>query len=307
MSARNGTLFRSKNQFLNQQAVAILGQEHPMTLRQLFYRLVSAGTLKNAQAEYKRLGHVMTRLREDGQVPLIWIVDHVRSTLKPSSWSGLADYADAVRGCYRKDFWASLDYHVEVFVEKDAIAGTIEQVTEEHDIRLHVCRGYASLSFVGEIATVWERVRKPIFAYYLGDYDPSGFDIERDLREKLERYSGKTWFRKPVLPQYALDPEGADGTTFCWQRLAVRREDFSAHNLICLPVKGKDKRSPGFVREHGTACAEVDALPPSELRRRVQAAIDSHIDVERWNRLLEVERLEQETLATMLKTWGQGN
>jgi hypothetical protein len=141
----------------------------------------------------------------------------------------------------------------------------------------------------------WEHT--PIFAYYLGDYDPSGFDIERDLRERLERFSSKVC---------VTDPGDADHLTFCWQRLAVRPEDFAEHNLIRLPVKEKDKRSPGFVREHGTACAEVDALPPTELRRRVQEAIEGHIDLERWNRLVEVERVEQETLDTMLQNWGKG-
>jgi hypothetical protein len=68
-----------------------------MTLRQLCYRLVSAGVLANKQSEYKRLGNVMTRLREAGEVPRTWIVDHIRATLKPSSWSGLDDFGDTVR------------------------------------------------------------------------------------------------------------------------------------------------------------------------------------------------------------------
>jgi hypothetical protein len=126
-----------------------------MTLRQLYYRLISAGMLRNDQKEYKRLGSVMTRLREAGEVPRTWIVDHIRSTLKPSSWTGLADFGESVRDCYRKDFWASLDHHVEVFVEKDAGAGTIQPVTERYDIALRVCRGYSSVSFAGEIADLW--------------------------------------------------------------------------------------------------------------------------------------------------------
>src|SRR5258708_2416906 len=108
-------VFRSKNLSLRDQAVEVLERERPMTLRQLYYRLVSAGALGNHQKEYKRLGGVMTRLREAGQVPLSWIVDHVRNTLKPSSWSGLGDFAADVRDAYRKDFWANLPHHVEVF------------------------------------------------------------------------------------------------------------------------------------------------------------------------------------------------
>src|SRR5215217_5910157 len=98
--------FRTKNTALHQRAVAILKAERPMTLRALYYRLVSAGALSNSDKEYKRLGRVMVKLREAGDVPITgWLVDRVRSTLKPSSWSGLADYAEAVRDCYRKDLW----------------------------------------------------------------------------------------------------------------------------------------------------------------------------------------------------------
>src|SRR5262249_46622811 len=98
-------------------------------------------------------------------------------------------------------------------------AGTIQPVTEEFDIRLRVLRGYSSVSFAGEIADLWRRVRKPIFAYYLGDFDPSGYDLERDLRERLERYSGRACVDTP------------DGQSFAWTRLAVIAEDFEAHRL----------------------------------------------------------------------------
>src|SRR5262249_47375231 len=146
----------------------------------------------------------MTRLREAGEVPFSWIVDNIRDTLKPSSWSGLVDYSEAVRDSYRKALWPEMPHHVEVFVEKDAVAGTIHPVTKEYDVALQVCRGYASLSFTGLIAARWAKIEKPIFAYYIGDFDPSGFDIERDLMDKLARYSGLHLFNTPV----GMDREG---------------------------------------------------------------------------------------------------
>jgi hypothetical protein len=308
--------FRSKNLALVQVAVAILEEEKPMTLRQLYYRVVSAGALRNTQAEYQRLGGVMTRLREDGKVPRSWIVDHVRTTLKPSSWSGLADFGESVRSCYRKDFWASMAHHVEIFVEKDAIAGAIQPVTEEYDVALQVCRGYASVSFASDIAELWAKIRKPIFAYYLGDFDASGFDIERDLREKLQRYSGKycilrSGTGRSVTGRGASVSGGESNPTdefsggFCWRRLAVQPDDFDVHDLIRLPVKHSDKRAKAFIREHGEDCAEVDALPPSELRRRVEDAINNHIDGARWLKLQEIERVEQESLDGLVQGWRQ--
>lgn len=301
-----GLVFRQKNLELVGRAVNTLTEEQPMTLRQLFYRLVSAGALRNAQKEYKRLGHLMTRMREAGAIPRTWIVDHVRSTLKPSSWTGLADFAETVRDAYRKDFWASLGEHAEVFVEKDAVAGVIGPVTEEYDIRLHVCRGYSSVSFAGEIADLWARVERPIHAYYLGDFDPSGFDLERDLWQKLERYSGKVCVRR-FGDIWVSDSSLAaiPNTWFYWTRLAVCADDFAEHDLIALPAKHSDNRSRAFIDEHGEDCAELDALAPSELRRRVEEAITAHIDPERWEQLQRVEQAEQKTLEQVMKRWRQ--
>jgi hypothetical protein len=296
---------RSASLLLEAQALGILTDEHPMTLRQLYYRLVSAGILRNDQKEYKRLGHVMTRSREAGDTPRAWIVDHIRSTLKPSSWTGLADFAETVRDAYRKDFWAGLPHHVEILVEKDAVAGTLQPVTEEFDIRLRVCRGYSSISFAGEIADLWGRVEKPIFACYIGDFDPSGFDLERDLREKLKRYTGRPlWSYEGDGP--ALEMIDDDNRHVYWTRLGVVCQDFDAFDLVCLPVKEKDMRARGFIQEHGHDCAEVDALPPSELRRRVREAIERHIDPKRWARLRRTEAAEQETLKQVMDGWRNG-
>lgn len=282
------TVIRSKNTALVEAILATLKAERPMTLRQLYYRMVSAGKISNVKAEYDRLKVLAGRLREHGDVPRSWMVDHTRATLKPSSWTGLEDFGDTVRRAYRKDFWASLEHCVEVFCEKDAIAGTIQPITHKYDVALRVCRGYASISFAGEIAEDWREIGKPIVAYYLGDFDPSGHDIERDLWERLERYSGCRRVEDGQAPQLG---------EFAWVRLAVLPEDFERHDLIALPVKDQDTRSRAWRQRHGDRCAEVDAIAPTELRARVDSAIKQHIDPVRWSRLIEIEEAERAALA----------
>lgn len=273
---------RSGSKALQTHIVTTLEAERPMTLRALYYRLASAGHLPATDKGYNQLKRLTKKLREAGTVPVTgWLVDRVRATLKPSSWSGLADFGDTVRQAYRKDLWAQMPHHVEIFVEKDAIAGTIQAVTREYDIALNVIRGDVSISFAGEIANLWNQIQKPIFAYYLGDYDPSGFGIEEELRDKLTRYSGRA-------------PH--------WKRLGVVEGDFEAFDLIPLPVK-PSARSAGFTSKYGNRCAEVDALPPNELRERVRDAIESHIDQDRWQKLLRVEELEQQTILNLVGGW----
>lgn len=271
------TGLKAKNLPLAFVAVQILLHEHPITLRGLFYRVVSAGWLPSTDKKhYDRLGRIMTRLREAGVVPFSWIVDNLRSSIKPSSWSGLNDFANTVGRAYRKDFWARLPEYVHIFVEKDAIAGVFSPVTEEYDVRLSPIRGYTSLSFAHRIADQWNHIKKPIFAYYAGDFDPSGFDLERDLKDKLTRYCDRS---------------------FEWERLAVNGDDLEAFDLFPLAPKKTDRRYQTFVDAHGTQCAELDALPATELRQRVRDAIETHIPAGEWQRLQEIEEMEH-------KQWG---
>jgi hypothetical protein len=305
--------FRGDNLLLAIVATDILIDEQPITLRGLMYRVVSAGWLPTTDHEhYARLGRLMTRLRESGVVPFSWIVDGVRSTDKPSSWSGLADYARTVRDCYRLDFWSRLPHYIHFIVEKDAVAGTLSPVTREYDVALSPLRGYSSLSFANEIASTWKDIEKPIFCYFLGDFDASGFDLERDIREKLARYCGKQLLESQSYGDAANREwwwNGADQNTVLFERVAVIDRDFHAFNLLPLAVKDSDNRARKFRAQHGDRCAELDAIPSTELRRRVREIIESHIDVSRyaWERLLGVEAEERNTLDTFIAGMEGGN
>jgi hypothetical protein len=255
-----------------------------MTLRGLFYRVVSAGWLPSTDAKhYAALGRIVTILRERGIVPFEWLVDNIRSTIKPGSWSGLGDFADDVRDVYRKDFWASLPTYLHFIVEKDAMAGVLAPVTLEYDVSLSVVRGYVSLSFAHQIGSLWREIEKPIRGYYLGDLDPSGLDLEQDLRAKLSRYSGRD---------------------FTWQRLAVNGEDLDAFNLFPLAPKAKDRRTAQFRAKGYTQCAELDAIPATELRDRIKRVILEHVPADDWERLRRVEELERQTWQETLGAMG---
>ena len=274
--------FRGNSGVLAAVICDIVLEDHPMTLRGLFYRVVSTGLIDSTSNQnYKKIGRLVTSLRREGLLRYEWIVDSLRATLKPSSWTGLADFADTVREAYRKDFWNELPSYVHIFCEKDAIAGVLQPSTEKYDVRLSPARGYCSESFAYEIASTWKRIKKPIFAAYFGDYDPSGFDIERNLRTKLADMSGRD---------------------FEWIRLGVNQDDFDEFNLVRLKPKKSDCRYKKFFEQHGKDCAEVDAIPPSELRDRVEKFILNHIPEREWLRLQEVEALERESFQRTLGT-----
>jgi hypothetical protein len=237
------------------------------------YAVVSCGWLPDTSPEsYGRIRRVLATLRRKKLIEFDWIVDNIRSTEKPSSWSGLSDFAETVLDAYRKDFWQSLPVYVCCIVEKDTAAGRIAPVTREYDVALHPLRGYSSISFAYEIGEKWSRIKKPIHVYYIGDHDPSGRGIEASIKKELAEFSGRE---------------------FTWTRLAVEPEHFEQFNIIPLEPKKKDTRYRKFAEQFGDRCAEVEAINADALRDMVREAIESHIPAEEWKRLKEIEAAEK--------------
>jgi hypothetical protein len=166
---------------------AVLENERPMTVRQVFYQLVTLGVIDKTEAEYKRtVCRLLTRMRTDGVIPYGWISDNTRWMRKPRTYSGLDAALETTARAYRKSLWDEQDAYVEIWCEKDALAGVIYRITEKWDVPLMVTRGYSSLSFLYEAAQAMP-TDKPIHLYYLGDFDPSGVDAERSAEERLRK------------------------------------------------------------------------------------------------------------------------
>lgn len=254
-------------------AVELLADRSPDTVRGVMYAVVSAGWLPDTSAKsYGRIQRILNTLRRRSVIPFGWIVDNIRDTEKPSSWSGLADFSDTVKDAYRRDYWASLPDYVCIIVEKDTVAGRVAPITREYDVPLHPLRGFSSTTFAHSIGARWREIRKPIWAYYIGDHDPSGRDIERNIRERLTEFSGRE---------------------FSWRRLAVEPEHFEEFGIIPLAPKKKDTRYRRFLERYGPDCAEVEAVPADVLRGMVEDAIRAHIPAGQWERLQKIEQEEK--------------
>ena len=262
----------------------LLAQNQPDSVRGTMYQVVSNSWLlqDTSDESYDRVQRLLRRYREDGIVPWSWIVDSVRTSIKRSSWSGLEDFAETVRHSYRKNYWASLPDYPQIIVEKRTVAGKVAPVTDEYDVPLHPLGGYSSITFLHDIAEDWQKSGKEIQAYYIGDFDPSGMNLEDKCRETLTRY--------------------AKGVAIHWKRLAVLPKHFDEFNIIPLEPKKSDTRYEGFVKAHGERCAEVEAVPANVLRQLVREAIESHIPQESWTRLKNIETAERDTWHDLMDT-----
>lgn len=267
---------------LVEAAVNILQAESPMTVRQLFYRLVSSGLIENDRNNYQRVSRVMTKARDDGRCDFDFIVDRSRPEYTPNVWEHAQDYAEAIKRSYRKDYWATQPNCVELWTEKDAIIGSIQNVTDELGITVRVGRGFLSTTKSHQIAQRFRQINKPITVFYLGDHDPSGRDIESDLRTRVLRYGSGP---------------------FKMERLAIFASDIKAFDLPPLRVKESDSRAARFLERYSNNCVELDALPPDELRRRIRDAVTDLLNLELWNRAVAVEEVERQSILDTVARW----
>jgi len=247
---------RSKHdiQDLRDALSALIAPHQPMTVRQTFYLAVSAGLVEKTENAYKHtVGRLLTEMRRDGQLPYGWIADHTRWMRKPQSYDSMEAALAATAQLYRRNLWQTQDAYVEIWLEKDALAGVLYAVTAQWDVPLMTTRGYASLSFLYEAAEYLRDMEKPIHLYYFGDHDPSGRDIPRKVEEDL----------RTLAPELDL--------TFT--RIAVEPWQIDAWNLPTRPTKTSDSRSKFFEGES----VEVDAIPPDQLRDLVGNCITDHI------------------------------
>ncbi len=258
----------------------ILGEyEGPLTLRQVYYRLVAAQIIQNTENEYKGLSKHLTRARLAGLVDDSRIIDRVRSTLRVQCWPDLSHFLQTVRRSYRREKWTSQDYNLEVWCEKDAVAGVLEPIANEYEIILYPCRGYNSYSALKDAAERIGYIDRPTVVLYMGDFDPSGQDMPRDIRDRLTEDFGVQ------LDLYVI---------------ALTRDQIEAYDLPPAPAKRSDSRAAAFMARHGDMAVELDALPPNVLQELVRDNVEQFFDKSAFEQQAEIEREEQEKLEALI-------
>jgi len=255
----------------------ILEQSNPQTVRQLYYALTVKGAIEKTETEYQRtVVRLLVDMRERGEIPFESIADNTRWQRKPSSFTGIEHCLNSCAQNYRRNLWATMPVYVEVWVEKDALAGVLLEETKVYDVPLMVAKGYSSLTFIHAAAKAIEAKGKPAYIYHFGDLDPSGVDAARDIEAKLRRY--------------------APGAEIHFERPAVTRAQVEEWNLPTRPTKKTDTRAKKFGSD---TSVELDAIPADKLRMLVRECIERHVDQHQ----LEILKIAEESERELLKKW----
>jgi hypothetical protein len=270
---------------LIEQAAAILAETHPMTVRQVYYQLVSRQVIENTRGAYGAVCNALRDARLNGVIPWEHIEDRLRRPRCVSMWNDLADFGEAVRRSYRRDVWNTQPRVLEAWLEKDALSGIFEEVLEPYGVTLNVGRGYDGWSSIKAAAERYgagdgSDDGPPVSVIYFGDHDPSGEDMLTSLRKRLA-----------VL--------GSHPTI---EKVAILREDIEEYHLPPDFAKKSDTRAKGFIETYGDEAIELDALPVAILRQRLTDAVEARMDLDA---LADVQQEEVED-KRRLKVWLSG-
>ena len=254
-----------------------LAQGYRLTLRQLYYQLVSRNVVENTERSYKNVGNAVSDGRLAGLVDWSAIEDRVRVPRKASEFADLQELAEAALASYRLPRWDGQRSYVELWVEKDALAGVLEPLAREWHAVLMVNRGYSSQSAMYEAAIRFRHAAKAhsnLVLLYLGDHDPSGEDMVRDVRDRLAMFGADVDVRK----------------------IALTMEQVEEYNPPPNPAKMTDSRAAAYVEQHGVSSWEVDALPPEVLSQLITEAFEGLVDVPMMDTIKEREEADKEKL-----------
>ena len=277
-----------------------------LTLRGLYYRLVARdlfpdsrrwrkvdtgrwvrdedGT-KNADPNYKWLGDIINDARLAGLVDWNYLEDVTRNLRSLAHWDDPESIMDSVASQYRNDRWAVQPRHVEVWIEKDALLGVIQGVCNANDVGYFSCRGYTSQTAMWEAAQRLMRIQREgsqdLVIIHLGDHDPSGIDMTRDIETRLNLF-------------------GCYPTV---ERIALNMDQVRVYDPPPNPAKLTDSRVTGYIEQYGDESWELDALDPSVLIALIQDEIEVWRDADLWEQETAKQDRERGQLAAVRERW----
>lgn len=260
----------------------------PLTLRQVFYQLVSKEIIENTVSQYTMLSNLLKHARIDGLISWENMTDRVRTFYSGIGWKDknefIENHLNRFLENYERHLMNKQDKFIEVWLEKDALSSIFSHLTSQYCISTVVCRGFASVTFLNAFS---DRVKyyqsigkKPVMLYF-GDFDPSGAEMLPAMKETVTKEMGTN------------DIE--------FKRIALTKQDIVDYSLPhnAKAVKKSDTRYKKFVEKFGEYAIELDALPPNILEQKIKTAIENEIDIDLFNSQMEIEKQEVESLTSI--------
>ncbi len=255
-----------------------------LTLRQLYYQFVSRDLLPNKQREYSRLGRILSDGREAGLIDWDAIEDRTRNLKKVQTFDNPGDILYTCYQTFKIDHWKNQRHYIEVWIEKEALIGVVEKICRYLRIPWFACKGYVSKS---EMYSSAKRMmehrnlgREPI-VIHLGDHDPSGIDMTRDIGDQHVKFGG----------------------SFDIKRIALNMDQVEEYDPPPNPAKMSDSRSSDYVEKFGMSSWELDALEPEVMQELIKKEVLKYRDPDIFAESLSKETEYSNILRRVYENW----
>lgn len=259
-------------------------QGYELTLRQAYYQLVARGYIPNNERSYKNVGNLINDGRLAGLIDWNSITDRTRNLRNRSHWSKPSEVIASARYSYHLDMWENQPNYVEVWVEKDALVDIVGQACYPIDTPYFSCRGYTSQSEMWVAAQRFLRQsdREQRIIIHLGDHDPSGIDMTRDIQDRLNMFGADVFVK----------------------RVALTMDQIEEYSPPPNPAKITDSRAAGYIERFGNESWELDALEPQMLTRLIQNEVTAYRDDDLFRSISARERREKDELKMLENHYG---
>lgn len=260
-------------------------QGYELTLRQAYYQLVARGYIPNNERSYKNIGNLINDGRLAGLIDWTAITDRTRNLRGNSHWNNPSDVIASAKYSYLLNKWKGQPNYVEVWVEKDALVDIVGQACRPLDTPYFSCRGYTSQSEMWGAAQRFLRQsdRERRIIIHLGDHDPSGIDMTRDIQERLEMFGADVYVK----------------------RVALTMEQIETYNPPPNPAKLTDSRCGKYIAEFGDESWELDALEPKMLTNLIIEQVTMYRDDEIYQEICDREDREKEELQMLVDSYDE--
>jgi hypothetical protein len=269
----------------NQIITVYQAQHLRLTLRQLYYQMVVRNWLVNEERSYRQLSGLVSDGRLAGLIDWDAIEDRVRVPRIPTEFANLRELTEAALQSYRLPRWDGQEHYVELWVEKDALAGVLVPLARQFHVTLMVNRGYSSQSAMYESANRFRDKAaildgdNKLILFYLGDHDPSGEDMVRDISDRLLMFGVEVDVRK----------------------IALTMDQIQHYNPPPNPTKLTDSRAPAYIAIHGNSSWEVDALPPEVLSSLITSELRGVINIKKMEAIKAREEADKKALRSSVE------
>lgn len=270
-------------ELVNQVVDEYSAQGYELTLRQVYYQLVARGYIPNNERSYKNVGSLINDGRLAGLIDWHSVTDRTRNLRKESHWDNPADVIASARYSYNLDKWKGQPNYVEVWVEKDALVDIVGQACSPLDTPYFSCRGYTSQSEMWSAAQrfIRQERREKRIIIHLGDHDPSGIDMTRDIQERLEMFGADVYVK----------------------RVALTMNQIQTYNPPPNPAKITDSRASKYIDQFGDESWELDALEPKVITDLIKKQVTMYRNDDIYRAVCDKESREKEELKMLERNY----